>query len=248
MKIRILLLSLVAMLVFDGCKRPYDEELGKIQVNIKATMNGAPFVVGEIYTNEMGDRFRADLFKSYISNFKAIKTTGEEVNIRDIYLANFDEPNVIVVEVEPGTYSGFRYGIGVPEEINKDTDPSQYANDHPLSALGSEGMFWTWNSGYIFTTFEGKADTLDTENVEPLHPFAYHCGEDFLYIQKDEEMLFDVEVCQTKRFNLVFEVDKFWYSDEDEIDVAVDYLTHTSGNVPLAERFMALVEKAVHIE
>lgn len=235
-------------LTFYGCKQPVDIAEGKIRIELEATMNGEPFEIGQVYTNITNDRVRADLFKTYLSKIRAHRTDGTFEEISDIYLANFEDENTITASVEPGSFNKLTFGIGVPEELNKDNDPSVYPNDHPLSAIGAEGMFWTWNSGYIFTAFEGKADTLEGSEVEPLHPFAYHCGEDFLYLEKEHEVFFAVEDCQTETFKIVFEVDKFWYSETDTLDVTQDFLTHTSGNVELAERFMAFFDQAIYVQ
>ncbi|MCB0760491.1 MAG: hypothetical protein KDC12_03135 [Flavobacteriales bacterium] len=244
-----ILFVLLAITALTSClKKEPEDQKGTIRIDMVARVEGEPFELGEIYTNVLTDRYWTEIFKAYVSNIRAHRMDGSSELLAQVFLANFDGGNTVYAEVDPGTFSGLSFGIGVPEELNKGNDPSQYPNDHPLSAIGSEGMFWTWNSGYIFTMFQGKADTLDGQDVTPLHPFAYHCGEDFLYIDKSYDTEFTLEACKTKTFTIVFDVDRFWYSQSDTLDVAKDYLTHTSGNVELAERCTAFIEEAVHLE
>jgi hypothetical protein len=242
----------LAAITVVGCKKETeipDPEPATLNVKLNALFEGQPLEIGEVYYDVLGHRIRVDGFKTYISNVYAVKEDGTEVLVKSIFLADFDEENVISGEVEAGNYSGIRFGTGVPEEVNKDSDPSVYANDHPLSAIGSEGMFWHWNTGYIFTKFEGKADTLGQEGNDLLHPFAFHCGDDPFYV--DHEYLnqaFSIAPTGEAEVEINFHADRFFYSDNDTIDIKQNFLTHTSGNYDLAERFMTLFGGAIEME
>jgi hypothetical protein len=61
-----------------------------------------------------------------------------------------------------------RFSVGVPYDENHRDAATQAA------PLGTEsGMFWSWNSGYIFHRIEGKVDSAGVEK-----PFVFHIGAD----------------------------------------------------------------------
>ena len=241
-----LLLLLVFPLMQSRCTKETDEELeGQLRLVPRALFNGNDFTIGEIYTDVLGHTIRVDGFKTYIAEIKAVKTDGSEVPLQGIDLINFSQDKVYNWTIEKGDYQGIKFGIGVPEELNKDQDPSQYASNHPLSVNGSAGMFWTWNTGYIFTKVEGKAN-LDGEMSPILDPWAYHVGEDFLYREHFLEKPFTIDEATEVRY-LDFHVERFFFNENDTIDIGSDNITHTSGNVPLAERFTTLFNEAIEL-
>ena len=152
----------------------------------------------------------------------------------------------ISAEVESTNYNKIQWSGGVPASVNKDSDPAAFPNSHPLSVQGSAGMFWSWNTGYIFTKFDGKANL--TGGLGPvLDPFAFHIGEDFLYRSHEAS----VNVCpngdETQRVYIDFHVDQFLANPIDTIDISQDNITHTSGNVELAERFNENFNSAITV-
>jgi hypothetical protein len=237
-------------LVLSACKKDEasGDGVGNFQLRLYPTFEGQAFETGEIYRDVLGHRIRVDDFKLYISNAALLKTDGTTLPLIDIDLFTLQTAQSIKFEVPAGDYAGLLVSFGVPEESNKDQDPTQYPNDHPLSVAGAQGMFWGWNTGYIFMKFEGKADTLGVDGNEMLHPFAFHCGEDVLYRSHDFNVPFNVGDDGTSCMDLRFAVDRFFYSASDTIDIKVNYLTHTSGNLPLAVRFTDLFNAAVSFE
>jgi hypothetical protein len=97
--------------------------------------------------------------------------------------------------------------------------------------------------------FEGKADTLGQDGNDLLHPFAFHCGDDIFYQQHDYlEKAFSLSPSQETELTIEFNADRFFYSENDTIDIKQNYLTHTSGNFELANRFMTLFNGAISME
>jgi hypothetical protein len=129
-----------------------------VNVSFSSKYNDAILEIGTVYFDALGHRIRVENFQSYLSNIRLVNDFGEEVVIKDIALANLGTGYSFSAQIDPGTYTQIKFGIGVPENINKDIDPSTYPNSSPLSIQGAEGMFWTWNTGYIFSKFEGRGD------------------------------------------------------------------------------------------
>lgn len=241
---------LLASFVLFGCKDKKEEDVkADVVIELKATYNGNPIEDNTIYTDPLGHRIRVEYLLAYVSNIELVDESGSATVIKDIYLANLLTGNKsISKEIDPKKYAKIKFGIGVPEEDNKENDPSNYPNDHPLSAIGAQGMFWTWNSGYIFIKFEGKADLEGVEGNDLTEPYAFHCGEDFMF-ENHEFALNDFTANEgtTKKITIEFQVDKFLISPTDTINIEENYLTHTSGNVELAQRFSDIFNQAITV-
>jgi hypothetical protein len=244
------MIALLAIVSGFGCKKPEPEPLtGTITFRINANWDGENLELGEVYEDVLGHRLFVENFKTYLSEFKMKRNGGADTLLNLVYLADFAGTNSFRVTVPPGDYSDLKFNLGVPEAYNKDTDPSVYANDHPLSVTGSEGMFWEWNVGYIFTKFDGKVDTTGVEGAPLLGPYAFHCGEDTLFrAHSFNTISFHLDECTNKTVYIDFDASRFLYSETDTIDLKTEYLTHTSGNLDLATRFVDMVNAAFTVE
>lgn len=249
---RVMVICGLSLLAFSSCKKEEKEEedgVGRLRLRLVPTFMGEPFVKGEIYSDTFGNRLRVDQFRTYLSNAVLIGSDGGELPLFDINLFTLDEYQTVAFEVPPGDYDGFHFSVGVPENLNKDQDPTQYPNNHPLSVAGAQGMFWEWNTGYVFIKLEGKADTLGVEGNPLLHPFAFHCGEDVLFRSHAfNDLDLSIKDIGTTTRSLYFPVDQFFYGANDTINLREDYLTHTSGNLDLAVRFTDLFNEALRFE
>lgn len=105
------------------------------------------------YTTAAGDQFTITTLRYYISNIKLKRTDGTEfVQPESYYLIDqgiensrkFSIPNVPV-----GDYSGVTFTVGV--------DSVRNVSGAQIGALSPSDMFWTWNSGYIYTKLEGRS-------------------------------------------------------------------------------------------
>lgn len=123
-------------------------------------------------------KIKATDFKFYLTDICYYKSNGDSVVIRDAFLYDKDAKQDTCWLTIPNDAVAFSFGIGVPAHANKQ-DPTLYPNTHPYSIKGSNGMHWTWNSGYKFIMLEGKRDTSASGNF--LDSFSYHTGTDSLY-------------------------------------------------------------------
>lgn len=219
---------------------------GTVEVNFRAEWGNQPFAIGTTYADPFDRPMRVETFKAYISEVYAIKTDGTPVLIEDVELVNFNNGEVFAQTLPNGAYSGIRFGIGVPADLNTNQDPAQYASSHPLSVEASESMFWTWNSGYIFTKFEGKV-ALDNDPNNMIHPYAFHVGTDNFYLDIDLSHSFTV-AGGTTAIDVVFDASSFLTGADDTIDLETNNITHTMGNMPLANRFNALFSSSIRVE
>ncbi len=155
------MLSAFTAITFTGCKKddPDDTaptaEAGTLNVqfnNVVGTQN-LELNTGN-YTNEMGQPFTVSTFKYYVSNLKLKKTDGTYFTVANsYYLVNQEVSNsnkMTLSNVPAGEYTALEFVIGV--------DSARNCSGAQTGALDpSNGMFWTWNSGYIFLKLEGNS-------------------------------------------------------------------------------------------
>lgn len=126
------------------------------------------FEFNETYTHPAsGDPITFTKLNYYISNVKLKKADGtwwsEEESYHLIKGAESDVPELKLKNVPNGSYSDISYIIGV--------DSTRNVSGSQSGALSvTHGMFWSWNTGYIFIKAEG------TSSSAPSGEFSYHIG------------------------------------------------------------------------
>ena len=230
-------------LMATGCKpEPMHGGPGTLTLNANFSFNGDSVLVGRTALDDAGNHLRLETFSIYLGGIELLNDTGA-IRLSDAERWDAGAPIAWSYIVQPGTYSGFRLHLGVPTEFNTDTDPTIWPNDHPLGVNGSAGMFWSWNTGYIFSKFDGKADTTGGENF--IHPYAFHIGGDDQLIEVKYNEPWTVAECSDHAFALEGELLDFLVNGNDTIDVREDNVTHTGDNLALAERYVAGQSAAV---
>jgi hypothetical protein len=202
-------------------------------------------VQGQTYNHIDGYRLLLEDFRGYVSDITLYDENDSAHVIQDIALLNWFNDPQLTIKADPRTVKRIGFSLGVPSSINTNTDPTTYPNSSPLSVGGAAGMFWTWNTGYIFYQLNGKTDLTGSTTAPLIDPIAYHCGDDILF----REIIFDVpDVAvtrgQTQTWQIKLDAQKCFWNDQDTLHLATDYLTHTTGNLPLAIRAMNLYGSA----
>ena len=210
-----------------------------VTVSFKALWENQPFVMQQVYMDDFGNRLRADKLMNYIAFVTLVADDGTETQLKDFLLVDFSENNEVKATLPKAKYTQMKFGIGVPRDYNKDQDPAQYPSSSPLSVAGSQGMFWVWNTGYIFAKFEGKCDTTGTEGLELLTPIAIHAGDDLSYREfVSAPFVLDLN-SGSKTISVNLNVDRIFSPvNGNEVNLAQDAITHTSTNAQLAADFM----------
>lgn len=162
------MLGISALLL--GCKKDDNFSSGYPPVNIdlKHVAAGAPLKLGETFANPHGEPLEVNAFKYYLSNFSLITVSGAEVVLNPDYFlvdeALASSKNFFIYAPE-GTYESLRVLIGV--------DSTRNVSGIQSGALDpANGMFWSWNTGYIFAKLEGKSSV----STAPLQNVTYHIG------------------------------------------------------------------------
>jgi hypothetical protein len=248
-KLHILGAAFFATLLLSACKKEKEEDPvteGVVRVQMKAMWGDQPFSIGSTYADPFNRDLLVETFRAYIHDLHLVREDNSTVQLSEIALVDFDEGLTIERTVAAGRYKAIGFGTGVPESLNTGQDPAQYPNEHPLSVQSSAGMFWTWNSGYIFVKYEGKV-TLEGSENELTDPFGFHIGTDNFYRSFALAKTFDIDEARTD-LTIVFDVQKFLTGSDDTIDLSQDFITHTMSNMPLATRFTDLFVDAVTLQ
>lgn len=110
------------------------------------------------YKNANGDEFTVSEFNYYVSNFKLKKTDGTIVTLPkdDNYFLIQESKTaskiITLKNVPAGDYAEVSFVIGV------DSLKSVSPVEERVGALAEgNGMYWRWNSGYIFVKMEGSS-------------------------------------------------------------------------------------------
>jgi hypothetical protein len=170
-----LLATASAFFIFSGCVKdpvvtPVIVPPASVAFDFVATANNKPLVRDSVwYTNPGKDSFTVSTFNYYISNIKFRRADGFVFSEPDSYRINrhANGPCSFTVSGLPdGIYDTVEFSIGV--------DSVRNSGGAQTGALGVEqGMYWDWNTGYVFFKLEGNFKTLRTP-VPDL--FAMHIG------------------------------------------------------------------------
>lgn len=131
-------------------------------------MTEQPFYLDSTFIHPMsGDTMTFYTTKYYISNFKLKSTDGSWHAMNDSYflvdLANPTSTQLNLGNFPVGTYTEMSYVLGVDSLRNVSG-----AQGGALSP--TNGMFWSWNTGYIMFKLEG------TSPQSASSMFTYHIG------------------------------------------------------------------------
>jgi hypothetical protein len=191
-------------------------------------------------------------FRFYVSNVELTNATGEVIKVGDVGIidldtfkspvSSFHAERFIKVDTKRQNFIKVKFDLGVAESVNF-TDPTTYANTHPLGVQLFQ--HWSWSTGYIFIKMEGSSDT-DRNGVIDMNDanFLIHTGTTPLYrsnvsIEKNVSM----QGNGTDEFTVNINFAKVFRTPGNTIDLS-NAMSHTMNNMPLAVQFSDLMVNA----
>jgi hypothetical protein len=130
--------------------------------------SGAAFTMNTALTHPAtSESITFQTLKYYITNVKLQKEDGswwvQPESYHLVTVGSNTVPTISLANVPLGNYQAIEYMIGV--------DSTRNVSGAQTGALStSNGMFWSWNTGYIFIKAEG------TSPDSPTGGFSYHIG------------------------------------------------------------------------
>jgi hypothetical protein len=121
------------------------------------------------YTNNVSETFNVTMLKYYVSNVVLTRTDNSKYKLpKSYYLVDASSAEASLLSfnnIPVGNYKSMSFVLGVDSTHN--VSGSQKGALDPAN-----GMFWSWNNGYIFFKIEGTSpQSTATDNV-----IAYHIG------------------------------------------------------------------------
>jgi hypothetical protein len=230
------------LFLFSSCQK----ELGSneieltynLNVHFSAVVDTARFGFGKTYKNTFGEPFSVRAFKFYISeidliNDEAAKTVA--IDRSQYFLVDFSKASstTLKLKTQTGNYNRIGFVIGV-DSLHNVSGAQSGALDP------ANGMFWTWNSGYIMAKLEGTSPLSN----QPNNLFEYHIGG----FKREDNVVQKVYPPFPSGKRLITEAGKFsdiiitadinkWFSGIQDISIAAVPVCMTPG--PLSQKIAA---------
>lgn len=190
------MLLLSFMLVMAACSKKDDptpdfqeENLAPLSVefdNIVGERTLAFDNTGSPYKNAAGETFTVSRIQYFISNIKVTTAAGNTYTVKQdssYFLIKGDDKatRFAKVKVPEGDYTNLTFTLGVDSLRSTMPIDKRTGVLDPAAGGGMEdgGMYWGWNSGYIFFKFEGNSNVIsDNASGDPTgkKQMKYHVG------------------------------------------------------------------------
>ncbi|MEJ2884758.1 MbnP family protein [Pedobacter sp. GR22-6] len=191
------LLSIIGLsaLLFTSCSKDetspeYNENnLASLSVEFDNIVGERTLVLnntGSPYRNAAGEPFSISRLQYFISNIKVGMADGKTYTVNpdsSYFMINGADRGTrfTKVRVPEGDYVSLSFIVGVDSLRSTMPIDKRTGVLDPAAGGGMEGagMYWGWNSGYIFFKLEGKSDVVSNDaNGDPTgnKQFKYHIG------------------------------------------------------------------------
>lgn len=162
-----------ALSLLPGCAKPALPPA--VAIEISHVVGAQPFALGETFKTAAGDPFTATRLRYYLSGFRLRRADGswfeaprDEQSDAGYYLVDEAVPASKTFKLPPapaGEYQGVEFRLGI--------DPARNHGGAQTGVLDpARGMFWMWNTGYIFLKLEGQSPA----SPEDEHRVTLHIG------------------------------------------------------------------------
>jgi hypothetical protein len=251
MKFFIFTISLCACLSLISCGDDSETTTGKMEIEFDNVAGEQDLVLNttdEPYTNAAGESYRVTTLRYYISNIKLKRSDGtvyEDPLASDgstgYYLIDESDAasqTISLQNIPEGDYTEVTFTIGVDA-----AKVAEGAQTGPLDP--GAGMFWSWDSGYIFVKLEGTS----SYSSDPDHYILYHVGG-----YKDPNNNIKIKTCgmgseparvrgdHTPKVHIIADIQAF-FAAPNEISFAGSPVRHSpASNKVVAENYMSTFE------
>jgi len=181
---------------------------GFINVNFKFIYHQRDLIMDSLYVGNNQESIQFETLKFYISNLRFNLNNGKTfIEKNSWHLIEMEDRNSLHVSVPDSLNDSIRnisFNLGIDSTTNVsgalggDLDPTQ-------------GMYWTWQNGYINFKLEGKSTLCKTRNNE----FQFHIGgymNPFNTLQKIE-----LPINKVGSYTIVFDLEQLM----DKIDLSI---------------------------
>ncbi len=193
----------------------------KITLFFHHKLGNEELVLSSPVKNILGETITVEKFKYYVSNFSVTDTRGNTVVLPVQYFL-VDEANslskTIILTVPDISISSIGFLLGV--------DSTRNVSGVQTGALDpSNGMFWTWNTGYIMAKLEGSSDASASAG----HRFTFDIGGFRNGINAARMIHLDTSgTGKQEQIHITADLNR-WFKGSSEIRIAETPVCHNSG-------------------
>lgn len=198
-----------------------------ITIQFRNTIGNSVLQLGETYKTSLGEDVIINRFKYYVSNIKLIDSSGKSFSVSDDYYL-VDEADslskTIVITAPTKQLAAIEFLLGV--DSIKNVSGVQSGALDPMN-----GMFWTWNSGYIMAKLEGISSAAKVPgNLFSQHVGGFKTGESSLRFVR----LNIGENIKTNHLKIVIEANiNKWFQSVHNIKIAEHPICHSPGSLAM---------------
>ncbi|AEI49274.1 MbnP family protein [Runella slithyformis] len=176
--------SLLLLVVSQSCKSdPDPTELNSLTLTFDNRVGDKTLALATgTYQNTLGEDFTVTTFNYFISNISLKKSDGTTFTypqdssyflVRETFPAS---KQIVLKRIPAGNYTAVTFTIGVDSLRNTmDISRRKGVLDPGDASHEGDGMYWSWNSGYIFLKLEGTSSKV-TPDPAGNQKFRYHIG------------------------------------------------------------------------
>lgn len=235
-------ISLASLLVSGpGCSREnsFQTEMAPVEIRLTHLAGGSTLTLEQPVTNPHGEPITVTGFAYYLSNFALVDAADRTITLAQEYFLvnekNQDSKTIRFFAPE-GSYKAIKLLIGV--------DSARNVSGVQSGALDpANGMFWSWNTGYIFAKLEGKSAV----STAPLQNVTYHIGgfkkaeSSLQIIRLDFPQPLEVKKAKNPSIALSAELNK-WFSGKHNIKISESAFCMNPGELAtrISENYAAM--------
>lgn len=166
---------IVALLSFSN--PPKAKTNGKLVLKFNNLFNNEAVEFGKEYSNAHGEKLTLKTLNYFISNIKLTLKNGDEYVVPQdscYFLVRQSDKATQQIELNnlpEGKYKAISFMVGIDSARNT-MDVSRRTGALDVGGA-AKGMYWAWNSGYIFFKMEGKSPVIHDSLS---NNFYYHIG------------------------------------------------------------------------
>ncbi|GAB4040384.1 MbnP family protein [Spirosoma gilvum] len=150
---------------------------GKLRIAFDNVVGSSDLKLGSAtYQNSSGESFTITKFNYFISNIKLRKADGSDYVVpqdSSYFLVQEEKPasqTITLSKIPAGSYTGLTFMVGVDSTRSLENISLRTG---VLDPALNDGMYWDWNSGYIFLKIEGTSPVAPAAQN---NAFFYHIG------------------------------------------------------------------------
>lgn len=175
--------ALLSLSIFASCDKDdiNPEQKGSIVLNFDNVFGGQNLVLNSTtYKNANNEDMTVSMLNYFVSNIRLVKADGTE------YTVPQDESYFLVKESDAATqtitlnnvpeadYKSVKFVLGV-DSVRNTVDVTKRTGNLDIAGTAA-GMYWSWNSGYIFLKMEGTSPSAPLDSASQTRKYRYHIG------------------------------------------------------------------------